>query len=284
MVTYMAITVSLINMKGGVGKTTLTVNLAMAYAAYSDWLKKVLMVDLDPQFNATQYLLGLEHFKSILDNNEPTVWDIFEQRTKVPSGPVRRIEPSDAVHEGRNIEGGGRVDIIPSRLELAFSLKNPGGKEDLLHKLIEKLEDEYDLILIDCAPTESVLTTAAYVCSDYLLVPVRPEYLSSIGLPSLAQSMADFKEAYEDSNLELAGIVFNATDEYSPEEELAKNEVRQVARKNKWHVFPTEIPYSRSFAKGAREHEPIFWTSYAHSDRKRAIHFFAEELSERIGL
>ena len=114
------------------------------------------------------------------------------------------------------------------------------------------MEDAYDLVLIDCAPTESILTTAAYLASDFLLVPVKPEYLSAIGLPLLAQSMRECQESYGNRNLELAGVVFNATTDYSPEEMLAKNEVRQIAAQYSWRVFDNEVSYSRSYAKGAR--------------------------------
>jgi chromosome partitioning protein len=91
----MAIKVSLINMKGGVGKSTLTVNLAWHYAAYSDWNRKVLVVDLDPQFNASQYLLGVSDYEAILNSNKPTVWDIFEQGTRIQvegsRSPIRAL-------------------------------------------------------------------------------------------------------------------------------------------------------------------------------------------------
>lgn len=82
----MAKKISLINMKGGVGKSTLTVNLAWHFAAYQNWLKKVLVVDLDPQFNASQYLLGVSQYETILKNGKPTIWEIFEQNTRTPGG------------------------------------------------------------------------------------------------------------------------------------------------------------------------------------------------------
>lgn len=65
-------------MKGGVGKSTITVNLAWNFAAKSKWKQKVLVVDLDPQFNASQYLIGQSEYKRILDNKIPTIWDVFE--------------------------------------------------------------------------------------------------------------------------------------------------------------------------------------------------------------
>jgi chromosome partitioning protein len=280
----MAKKVSLINMKGGVGKSTLSVNLAWHFAAYRQWLKKVLVIDLDPQFNASQYLLGVSQYEKILKQGKPTIWEVFEQNTRTPTGQSTLSDPHDPIHNVGKIQGGGRIDLIPSRLELAFSLKNPGQKERQLSKIVEKIDSEYDLILIDCAPTESVLTTAAYLSSDFLLVPVKPEYLSSIGLPLLVNSMTDFKGDYENHKLELAGVVFNATTDYAPEERLSKTKVRQVAGQNGWYVFKAEVSYSRSYPKGAREGEPIFRTSYSRGHQVARFDEFAKEFAGRIGL
>lgn len=280
----MAIKVSLINMKGGVGKSTLTVNLAWHFAAYRDWYKKVLVVDLDPQFNSSQYLLGVSEYEAILNANKPTVWDIFEQGTRTPSGKASIADPRSAIHKYQSFSDGSCIHLIPSRLELALSLKNPGHKERHLSRLIKDIESDYDLILIDCAPTESVLTIAAYLSSDWLLVPVKPEYLSTIGLPLLVNSMQDFKEENEDSGLQLAGVVFNAASDYLPEEALAKDTVRTIAKKNKWHVFENEVDYSRSYPKGAREGKPIFRTSYSRWNKVANFERFANEFAGRIGL
>lgn len=280
----MAKTVSLINMKGGVGKSTLTVNLAWHFAAYRNWLKKVLVVDLDPQFNASQYLMGVSGYKQIIDEDRPTVWSIFEAHTKIPGAKAAPIEPKDAVRNVTDIQGGGRLDLIASRLELALTLKNPGTKERMLAPALKELEGDYDLILIDCAPTESILTTAAYLSSDYILVPVKPEYLSTIGLPLLVNSMQDFRRDYREHQIELAGIVFNATTDYSPEESKSKREVKELAKKYNWYVFKTELAYSRSYPKGAREGQPIFRTTYARTDQASLFRSFAQEFAGRIGL
>ncbi len=281
----MAVKTSLINMKGGVGKSTLTVNLAWHFAAYGSWNKRVLVVDLDPQFNASQYLLGVSAYEKILSSKQPTVWDIFEQGTKTPGGKPSLPAPTDVIQPHKKFPKGGSIDLIPSRLELAYSLKNPGqNKERHLSKLLKLVEDQYDLILIDCAPTESVLTTAAYLSSDWLLVPVKPEYLSTIGLPLLVNSMQDFKAEYDNSSLELAGVVFNAASDYLPEESLAKTTVRKIAKQNSWNVFSREVSYSRSYPKGAREGQPIFRTSYSRWNKVRNFELFAEEFAKKVGL
>lgn len=281
----MAKKVSLINMKGGVGKSTLAVNLAWQFAAMPNWLKKILVVDLDPQFNASQYLLGQTSVRQILDKGQPTVWDIFEQLTRTPgAGKPKALDPTAVIHKVITFHSGSRIDLIPSRLELAYSLRSPEQKEQLLAKFISKIDDQYDLILVDCAPTESFLTMAAYLASDYILVPVKPEYLSTIGLPLLVRSMEEFHDHHEDHNLELAGIVFNSTTEYVPEEAISKAEVKTEAKKYGWYVFKTEVTYSRSYPKGAREGRPIFRTSYSRWTQAHKFHSFAQEFADRIGL
>jgi len=281
----MAKKVSLINMKGGVGKSTIAINLAWHFAAKSEWNKKVLVVDLDPQFNASQYLIGQTEYRKILDKNIPTIWDVFEQFTHLPGLPTPSpLDPEKVLYNVREFYRGGCIDLIPSRLELAFSLRNPGQKEQLLAKLIAKIEEKYELIIMDCAPTESFLTMAAYLVSDHILVPVKPEYLSSIGLPLLVNSMEEFKKRHEDHNLELAGIVFNATSDYVPEEVKSKAEVNNIAQKNGWYIFKNEISYSRSYPKGAREGKPIFITSYSRYTQAARFRAFAEEFAQRINL
>jgi chromosome partitioning protein len=242
------------------------------------------VVDLDPQFNSSQYLLGVTEYEAILKGNKPTVWDIFEQGTRTPIGKASISDPRTAIHKYRSFHDGGCIHLIPSRLELALSLKSPSHKERHLSRLINEVESDYDLILIDCAPTESVLTIAAYLSSDWLLVPVKPEYLSTIGLPLLVNSMQDFKEEYANSGLQLAGVVFNAASDYLPEEALAKDTVRKIAKKNGWHVFENEVDYSRSYPKGAREGKPIFRTSYSRWNKVQNFERFAEEFAGRVGL
>ena len=218
----MAVKVAVINMKGGVGKSTLT----WQFAGMRRWLKRVLVVDLDPQFNASQYLLGATRYGAIHDSGSPTVWDIFEQFSRTPSAGVPpALDISSVVHNLASFQEGSRIDLIPSRLELSHTLRNPAQKETLLERAVSTIEDQYDLILLDCPPTESMLTTAACLASDFILVPVRPEFLSLIGLPLLVRSMDDFQQQHSNHQLELAGIVFNSVSEYAPEEHLSKQSV-----------------------------------------------------------
>ena len=282
----MAHTVALINMKGGVGKSTLAVNLAWEMAT-DPWHKSVLVVDLDPQFNCSQYLLGAHEIETIIKNEHPTVWDILEQFTAVPGRPSSPLDPADAVirvYPLYTYRSQGKIDLIPSRLELSQALRNPTDKEQLLKQAIQQLDKAYDLVVIDCAPTDSILTTAAYLAADYLLIPVRPEFLSTIGMPLLEQSLNRFASRYPNESPEVLGLVFNAISEYSPEEVTSRNEVQQVAHARKWPVFDEEITYSKSFPKSAREGRPIFWTTYTRTKTKKNFHRFASEFADRVGM
>lgn len=271
---------SLINMKGGVGKSTLAVNLAWHFAGYTNWLKRVLLVDLDPQFNASQYLLGPKKYKEIIDKKEPTVYHVFEQFSPM----YKNVNLTKAIRNVESYTGGGKLDILPAQLELSYTLKNPNDKARNLKEYIDKIESNYDIIIFDCSPTDSILTEAAYLSSDFILIPIRPEYLSSIGLPLLIKSVEDFKGKYPMSKMEISGIVFNATEEYAPEEEKSKRNVRETASEFGIPVLKNEISYSRSYPKGARENAPIFRTTYSRYDKYNEFFKFTKEFANVIGI
>jgi cellulose biosynthesis protein BcsQ len=186
----MAVAVSLINMKGGVGKTTLAAQLAHAAARKG---LRTLAVDLDPQANLSQALLSREKYFKYLQDKKPTIVQIFEQYFPPTddSASPRPLEINEVILKKAAFQS--KIDLIVSRLELSHTLKNPHSKERRLAKALAQVADDYDLILIDCAPTESILTEAAYHASGYVLVPVKPEFLATIGLPLLARSIQEFK-------------------------------------------------------------------------------------------
>jgi chromosome partitioning protein len=280
----MAVKVALINMKGGVGKSTLSVNLAWHYAGRGSEVKRALLIDADPQFNSTQYMLGeIRYRNEVFNTNHPTIWNIFEQLTRIPGSPRAAQPLTDTILRVITFTDNSFIDLIPAQLELSYTLKNPGQKERLLAEFIATIENNYDLIIVDCAPTESMLTEATYLTVDKILVPVKPDRLSTIGLPLLVQSLNDFSSRHH-RNLEIVGIVFNTCMEYVPEEVNTKQEVRAVAQQRNWYVFDNEVPFSRSFPRGAREGEPLFRTRYAHTSRKNQFDAFFNEFAWRAGL
>lgn len=280
----MTVKIAVINMKGGVGKSTLCTNLAWHFAAMRRWTKRVLLIDLDPQFNASQYLLGVSRYQTdVINANTPTVWDVFEQQSRAPGLRQSGRSLQDSILEIIRFTTGSFVHLVPSQLELNFTLKNPSQKEHLLANFIADVEDRYDLILVDCAPTESVLTTAAYLTADNILIPVKPEFLSTIGLPLIRQSLADFQSSYR-KTVGVSGICFNMCSDYSPEENNSKAEVNGLAATFGWHVFNEEVPYSRSFPRGAREGKPIFSTAYARQNVSTEVASFCNAFGQQIGL
>jgi chromosome partitioning protein len=149
-----------------------------------------------------------------------------------------------------------------------------------LKSYIDSVKDQYDLIIFDCSPTDSMLTESAYMCSDFIVIPVRPEYLSSIGLPLMARSLDDFKQKYHTTKPNVAGIVFNATEEYAPEEQKSKQNVIKEAQRLKIPLIETEISYSRSYPKGARENAPIFRTSYSRINKTQEFFISLKSFQE----
>lgn len=149
-------------------------------------------------------------------DNRPTVVQIFEDYVPATGtgGTPRPINLNDIILKCAGYGRESKLDLIPSRLELSRTLKNPTSKERRLARGCARMSSQYDLIIIDCAPTESILTDAAYFASRYVVVPVKPEYMATIGLPLLARSVRDFKLENEDHDLDIAGLVVNDQSEY----------------------------------------------------------------------
>lgn len=279
----MACKVALINMKGGVGKSTIAVNLAWHMAVAKGL--SVLVIDLDPQFNCSQYLIGYRGIEKLLSEDHPTVWDIFERLTKAPrqqGGAIGVEETLIPIRNRPNVRGS--IHLIPSTLNLSQTLRQPAGKEQMLKRGVEEIEERFDLIIIDCAPTDSVLTTAAYLAADHLLIPVRPDFLSSIGLPLIEQSLDEYEQAYGNDKPTVLGVVFNAVENYPSGETTSKREVVKVARENSWHLFDEEIRYSKSFRTSARRGLPLYTTPHTRTIVKRNFIAFGTEFAGRIGL
>jgi chromosome partitioning protein len=282
----MAACVSFINMKGGVGKTTLATQVAWYATRTLD--KKVLLIDLDPQANASQSVMSPKEYVSYLDKGGLTVADIFEQFTPTgtASGSPKKLDPKKAIYNRVAYDDGSLLDLVPSRLELSWSLRNPTGKETLLARFVAKIEGDYDLIIIDCSPTDSILTDAAYHCSRYILVPIRAEFLASIGFPLLNRSIKAFQLRHEDKTIEVSGLVFNDFNRgnVKREHKLARDDVKDKATQNGWYVFKNDIPHSDSYFRAARDGMPIDRTKGTHSKVKKEFSAFADEFFPRIGL
>lgn len=160
-------TIPIINNKGGVGKTTTTVNLA---AGLGQEGRRVLVVDLDSQGSAS-LALGIER-----DNLTPSTASVL----------FRENAPSDVIHPTAT----RNVDVLTGSLRLAdvdTKLSSVDGRENRLSQVLAGVEEDYDTILIDCAPSTSLLTVNALVAADAFIIPVSPSYLSLEGVVSLGE-------------------------------------------------------------------------------------------------
>jgi chromosome partitioning protein len=250
--------------------------------------KKVLLIDLDPQANASQSVMSPQAWVDYLDAGGHTVADIFEEFTPTgaASGSPRTLDPLKAIYNRVTYPDGSLLHIVPSRLELSWTLRNPTGKETLLARFVAKVQDRYDLIVIDCSPTDSILSDAAYHCSRYLLVPIRAEFLASIGFPLLNRSINAFRMRHEDKLIEVCGLVFNDFDRANERREhrLARTDVEGKAAEYGWNIFANGIPHSDSYFRAARDGMPIDHTKGVHHKVKDEFAAFADEFFARVGL
>lgn len=281
----MATTVSLINMKGGVGKTTIASQLAHA-ADTANF--RVLAIDLDPQSNLSQSLMGPQRYVDHLRGNRPTIAQVFDGYA--PAGGIygspRPIDLDEIIVKEAGYWADSSPDLIPSRLELSRTLKNPTGKERRLAKSLAQISDRYDLVLVDCAPTESILTEAAYFASRYVVVPVRPEFMATIGLPLLAESMNVFQMENDDHEIEIAGLVFNhaSHSQEGPEVQQSITEIRELAEEHGWHIFSNRIRYSASYARAARTGTPLAHTTHARYTVIKEFEEVKDEIFHKLGI
>lgn len=279
--------VSMINMKGGVGKTTLTFNIAWSLA----WskAKKILVVDLDPQANLSQYLLGADEYLRFLQTDKKSVLDIYEQYApKSYSDDICHIDPGEVILRVRDWtdHDGSLIDLIPSKLELSWVLENPAGKSKLLSEFLDSVKSKYDLVIIDCAPTDSMLTTAAYFSSNFIFVPVKAEFLATIGLPLLAKSLKKFQHKNPQHDIEMGGIIFNNVQRSvtSPEQKKSLRDVERLANTFEWSVFDNYLHHSISFPSGSRTSDPIFRTKHARKPIKKEFKDLINEFIKAIDL
>ena len=268
---------ALMNMKGGVGKSTLAANLGW-YAAHLYNLR-VLLIDLDPQFNLSQYILGIKGYEALIDAEAPTISSLFSAAHTGSSVDIKNI-----VRRVKNWNDGSCLHLVPASLDLSWAIRNAPASANLLDDHLGDLKSSYDLIIIDCAPTDSVLSDAAYMAADFIFVPVKPEFLSTIGLPLLLQSQAIFQNKNPNRSLPtFGGIIFNDTGEKA-EHDRARAYVRSVAQENELHVFENEVTHSDSYPVGSRVGKPIFLTDNARSQKKSEFFAVGNEFLRRIGL
>lgn len=200
--------ISFINMKGGVGKTTLTVNLALEIPKIVD--KRILIIDIDPQFNTTQSILNKY---GLLDNyfeyqeGKKTIVSVFEHKKRPYLAQVAPVDETILPV----IELDENISIIPGDLDLTNEIE--ATRADRLKTfLVEKdLINTYDLIFIDCPPTWSLYSQAALKASNSFVVPSRIDEFSLYGIKILLQKLLDILPS--NSDLNCLGVIYTMISE-----------------------------------------------------------------------
>jgi len=207
---------------------------------------------------------------------------IYSINVTLVYNPPTKLNPEEVVREVITV-GSGALSYIPSRFDFSDILVSALKPDpQVLARSIADHFQSKDLILIDCPPTESVLTQAAYHASRYVLVPVRPEYFATVGFPLLAKSLTSFRAKNPSHKIEIIGVVINngfyeGGNKGGPEKQRALEEIRQQAEANGWHIFENEIPHSRGFPKRMRG-------DWRHSGNAWQFHKFANEFLNHLEL
>jgi len=247
--------ITVANEKGGVGKTDLAVNLS---ALLANMDKRVLLIDLDPQANASYYLAQDEFKFSTAD-------------------VLLNEQPLDDVITSTCVKG---LDIAPSTLGLSAAelrLANDVNMQFKLKKALKTIENHYDYIFIDTPPSLGLLTVNAFTAADGVLVPVQAHFFSLHGLSNLLRIIEDLKEVIN-PQLSLYGIVLTM---YDRRTSLAKEVKQVVTERFDGKVFKTVIPTCIKLAEAPSHRKPI--TLYAPTNRIEGVYRqLAEEFLKRL--
>lgn len=225
--------ITIANQKGGVGKTTTTINLATGLAAAG---KHVLIIDFDPQANASTGL-GLTKQKRVMN-----IYGLLVGHYTVSQALIKTMIPG--------------LSIIPSSIDLLgaeIELVDFAGRESRLKEIIGPYRSMFDYILIDCPPSMGLLTLNAMVASDSVLIPLQCEYYALEGLSYLLGSIQKIKRNFN-KNLDLFGVILTMFDRRSSLCRMVAEDVQKFLGKK---VFETAIPRNTKVSEAPSHGKPV---------------------------
>lgn len=279
----MTYVISMINLKGGVGKTTTTVALAEILAGRLD--KRVLVIDLDPQTNATIMLIGE---KAWIEANTAglTLATLFNDALQPESEAAQFVLEKTIRKQVSPISDVQTLDLLPSSLDLIDvqdQLANVSHGRyyadrpvDLLHKATRKLIPEYDYVLIDCPPHMGIITLNGLRMSHGYVIPTKPDVLSTYGIPQILTRVSDFSTRLANDDIVPLGIVINMYRANTTVHETTLRTLKADANAGKLpQLFKAMIPYGNAVA-GAAEFSSAStlrqrWGYQGHFDQLEAL-------------
>ncbi len=245
--------ISLIQMKGGVGKTTCAVNLA-SYLA-KDHQKRVLLVDFDPQTNATLSLISEERWRE-WERDHGTMADVLEAEHKRKGGETVKLQ--DCIITDLN-PALASLHLVPSHLKLTFldlDLAARPGRERIFSRKVEKVLPDYDIVLCDCPPNLMIGTQNAVFASDWYLVPMQPDFLSSVGLSLLQDRLAFLRKSLE-FKLRCLGVVFSRVRRHVNFHQETMERLKSDKGFKRLYFFENVIPENIKLGEAPMAAQPI---------------------------
>lgn len=240
--------ISFINMKGGVAKTTLSLNIADCLCSRHE--KSILVIDVDPQFNATQCLMSGEQYVDHIENQRDTIINVFDRSLRPTVGIVNG--PNEAAPKNLEdiepFEVKENYDLLPGALDLYRLEMAPGeGRENRLNRYLETVEEYYDFVIIDTPPTPSVWMTSALISSDYYVIPVKADPISLTGIDLLYGIINEKKENFG-LDISCLGLVFTIAEDNTIVFRRAKE---NLAASDRWKdlVFSRFLPKRTEVAR-----------------------------------
>lgn len=234
-------TIAIVNQKGGVGKTTSTVNLGVGLAQAGN---RVLLVDDDPQ-NSLTISLGIRNPDDDLENTLATAMYAEIQDTSIPWEDI-------IIHS----EEG--VDLLPANVELSgveMSLFNAMSREQVLKSVLSQVKENYDYILIDCMPSLGLMSVNALVAADSVIIPSSPDFLSTKGLNLLIRTISRVRRQIN-PRLKIDGILVTMVDNRTNNARNIITALRSTL--GSIRVFDTEIPRSVRASEASGEGQSIY--------------------------